>query len=85
MAEKAREQGIHIFSVAASRNVDESGMREIASSPVELYRDDYLAVDTVGGRPSIKTDSINRIIKAMVTAASVLNAIFTRFSDTFHL
>lgn len=66
MAEKAREQGIQIFSVAASRNIDESGMREIASSPVELYRDDYLAVDIVGGRPSIKTDSINRIIKAMV-------------------
>lgn len=66
MAEKAREQGIHIFSVAASRNIDESGMREIASSPLELYRDDYLAVDVVDGRPSIKTDSINRIIKAMV-------------------
>lgn len=66
MAEKAREQGIHIFSVAASRKVDELGMREIASSPIELYRDDYLAVDIVGGRPSIKTDSIDRIIKAMV-------------------
>lgn len=66
MAEKAREQGIHVFSVAASRNIDESGMRDIASSPAELYRDDYLAVDIVGGRPSIKTDSINRIIKAMV-------------------
>lgn len=67
MAEKAREQGIHIFSVAASRKIDESGLREIASSPVELYRGDYLAVDLVGGRPTIKTDSINRIIKAMVT------------------
>lgn len=66
MAEKAREQGIRIFSVAASRKVDELGMREIASPPVELYRDDYLAVDIVRGRPSIKTDSIDRIIKAMV-------------------
>lgn len=66
MAEKAREQGIHIFSVAASRKLDELGMREIASSPTELYRDDYLAVDVVDGRPSIKTESIDRIIKAMV-------------------
>lgn len=65
MAEKAREQGIHIFSVAASRSIDEIGMREIASSPTELYRDDYLAVDIVGGRPKIQTDSIDRIIKAM--------------------
>eukprot|EP00066_Takifugu_rubripes_P019672 XP_011608938.1 PREDICTED: collagen alpha-2(VI) chain-like isoform X2 [Takifugu rubripes] len=65
MAEKAREQGIHIFSVAASRKIDELGMREIASSPAELYRDDYLAVDIVDGRPSIKTESIDRIIKAM--------------------
>lgn len=67
MAEKAREQGIHMFSVAATRNIDEQGMRDIASSPAELYRDDYLAVDIVDGRPSIKTDSIDRIIKAMVT------------------
>ncbi|XP_076602835.1 collagen alpha-2(VI) chain-like isoform X1 [Chaetodon auriga] len=65
MAEKAREQGIHIFSVAASRSIDEIGMREIASSPSELYRDDYIAVEIVGGRPRIKTDSIDRIIKAM--------------------
>lgn len=66
-AEKAREQGIHIFSVAASRKLDELGMREIASSPAELYRNDYLAVDVVDGRPSIKLESIDRIIKAMVT------------------
>lgn len=66
MAEKAREQGIQIFSVAASRKIDELGMREIASSPTELYRDDYLAVDVVDGRPSIKTESIDRIIKVMV-------------------
>lgn len=66
MAEKARERGIHIFSVAASRSIDEIGMREIASSPSELYRDDYIAVEIVDGRPKIKTDSIDRIIKAMV-------------------
>ncbi|XP_071774445.2 collagen alpha-2(VI) chain-like isoform X1 [Centroberyx gerrardi] len=64
-AERAREQGIHIFSVAASRNLDELGMREIASSPTEIYRDDYIAVEIVDGRPKIMTDSIDRIIKAM--------------------
>lgn len=67
MAEKAREQGIHIFSVAASRTIDELGMRELANSPSELYRDDYLAVEIVDGRSKIKTESIDRIIKAMVT------------------
>ncbi|XP_029385946.1 collagen alpha-2(VI) chain-like isoform X2 [Echeneis naucrates] len=65
MAERAREKGIHIFSVAASKSIDELGMREIASSPMELYRDDYIAVDIVDGRPKIKTESIDRIIKAM--------------------
>lgn len=67
MAEGARERGIHVFSVAASRNIDHLGMREIASTPSELYRDDYIAVDIVNGRPKIKTESIERIIKAMVT------------------
>ncbi|XP_071321860.1 collagen alpha-2(VI) chain-like isoform X2 [Trachinotus anak] len=65
MAERAREKGIQIFSVAASRSIDELGMAEIANSPLELYRDDYIAVDIVDGRPKIKTDSIDRIIKAM--------------------
>uniref|UniRef100_A0A3P8VN63 Collagen alpha-2(VI) chain n=1 Tax=Cynoglossus semilaevis TaxID=244447 RepID=A0A3P8VN63_CYNSE len=65
MAEGARERGIHVFSVAASRNIDHLGMREIASTPSELYRDDYIAVDIVNGRPKIKTESIERIIKAM--------------------
>lgn len=66
MSEKAREQGIHIFSVAASRTIDELGMREIASSPSELYRDDYIAVEIVDGRSRINIESIDRIIKAMV-------------------
>ncbi|XP_061827482.1 collagen alpha-2(VI) chain-like isoform X1 [Nerophis lumbriciformis] len=64
-AEKAREQGIRVFSVAASRSIDETGMKEIASSPPEVYRNDYLAVEIVNGRPKIKTESIDRIIKAM--------------------
>ncbi|XP_060943966.1 collagen alpha-2(VI) chain-like isoform X2 [Limanda limanda] len=65
MAEKAREKKIQIFSVAASRSIDEVGMSEISSSPLELYRDDYIAVDIVGGRPKIKTESIDRIIQVM--------------------
>lgn len=68
MAEKARDRGIQIFSVAASRMIDEFGMREIASSPHELFRDDYIAVEIVGGKPRLSTESIDRIIKAMVTS-----------------
>ncbi|XP_077392495.1 collagen alpha-2(VI) chain-like isoform X1 [Festucalex cinctus] len=64
-AERAREQGIRIFSVAASKSIDETGMREIASSPAEVYRNDYLAVEVVDGRPKIKRESIDRIIQAM--------------------
>lgn len=66
MAEQAREQGIHIFSVAASSNIDKEGMKEIASSPHHLYRDEYTAVDIVDGRPKLNTNSIDRIIEAMV-------------------
>ncbi|KAM3607773.1 uncharacterized protein V6R79_013747 [Siganus canaliculatus] len=65
MAERAREQGIQIFSVAASSKIDEVGMQELASSPTELYRDNYVAVEIVDGRPRIKTESIDRIIQAM--------------------
>ncbi|XP_042351152.1 collagen alpha-2(VI) chain-like isoform X2 [Plectropomus leopardus] len=64
-AEKAREKGIQIFSVAASRSINELGLKEIASTPYELYRDDYVVVDIIGGKPEIETKSINRIIKAM--------------------
>lgn len=66
MAENAREQGIHIFSVAASANIDTLRMREIANSPSEVYRDNYIAVEIVDGRPKINTESIDHIIKAMV-------------------
>uniref|UniRef100_A0A3B4Z8R7 VWFA domain-containing protein n=1 Tax=Stegastes partitus TaxID=144197 RepID=A0A3B4Z8R7_9TELE len=66
MAEKAREQGIHIFSVAASRVIDDLGMREIASSPTELFRDNYVVVELIDNRLHISTATIDRIIKAMV-------------------
>lgn len=71
MAENAREQGIQIFSVAASTNIDALGMREIANSPSELYRDTYTAVEIDDGRPKIDTTSIDRIIEAMVCLASL--------------
>ncbi|XP_054470750.1 collagen alpha-2(VI) chain-like isoform X2 [Anoplopoma fimbria] len=65
MAENARENKIHIFSVAPSRNIDELGMRDITGSLPEVYRDDYIVVDVVDGKPAIKTESIDRIIKIM--------------------
>ncbi|XP_028292360.1 collagen alpha-2(VI) chain-like isoform X2 [Gouania willdenowi] len=65
MAEKARDQGIHMFSVAATRNVDQNGMREIANSPTELYRDNYVVVEIVNGKPRLSTESIDRMIKVM--------------------
>uniref|UniRef100_A0A3Q0QXB3 VWFA domain-containing protein n=1 Tax=Amphilophus citrinellus TaxID=61819 RepID=A0A3Q0QXB3_AMPCI len=65
MAEKARDRGIQIFSVAASRMIDEFGMREIASSPYELFRNDYVVVEIVDGKPRMSIESIDRIIKAM--------------------
>lgn len=64
--DKARDQGIHVFSVAASRSIDELGMREIAGSPTEVYRDDYIVMEIVNGRPRMNTETIDRIIKVMV-------------------
>ncbi|XP_029967219.1 collagen alpha-2(VI) chain-like isoform X2 [Salarias fasciatus] len=64
-ADKARDQGIHIFSVAPSKKVDEIGLREIASSPTELYRDEYIAVEIIDGKPKLSTESIDRMIKVM--------------------
>lgn len=66
MSERAREKGIQIFSVAASRTIDKLGMRDIAGPFPGLYDDDYIVVDIVEGKPKIKTDSIDRIIRIMV-------------------
>ncbi|XP_042284410.1 collagen alpha-2(VI) chain isoform X1 [Thunnus maccoyii] len=64
-AEKARDEGIRIFVVAASKNVDETGLREIANSPATVYRRDFMAVDLSQGRADIHLETINRIIKTM--------------------
>lgn len=66
-AERARDEGIRIFVVAASKNVDETGLREIANAPASVYRRDFLAVDLSSGRAVIQTDTIDRIIQTMVT------------------
>lgn len=65
-AEEARDKGIRIFVVAASTNIDETGLREIANSPASLFRDKYMAVDLSQNRPILHIESIDRIIKAMV-------------------
>ncbi|KAM9349720.1 collagen alpha-2(VI) chain [Symphorus nematophorus] len=64
-AEKARDEGIRMFVVAASRNVDETGLREIANSPATVYRREFMAVDLSSGRAVIHQETIDRIIKTM--------------------
>ena len=65
-AELARDQNIRLFVVAASQNVDEAGLREIANSPAGVYRHDYLAVNITDKGIQISEDTYKRIIKAMV-------------------
>lgn len=67
-AERAREEGIRLFAVAPNRNLNEQGLRDIANTPHELYRNNYATM-----RPDsteIDQDTINRIIKVMVSAGA---------------
>lgn len=66
-AERARDEGIKMFVVASSQNIEETGLREIANSPASVYRRDFMAVDLSQGRATIHTPTIDRIIKSMVT------------------
>ncbi|KAF4083391.1 hypothetical protein AMELA_G00140660 [Ameiurus melas] len=68
-AEHARDNGIKLFSIASSNNLEEIGLREIANSPVGVYRSNYMAVDLSKGRPEILTDHIDRIYKTMLYQA----------------
>ncbi|XP_061082265.1 collagen alpha-2(VI) chain-like isoform X2 [Conger conger] len=68
-AERARDEGIKIFSVAATKNVEETGMKEIASSPSDVYRNAFLAVDLSVSPPKIMTSTIDKIIKTMTHVA----------------
>lgn len=70
-AERARDKGIKIFSIASSNKLEELGLREIANSPVGVYRSDYMAVNLSRGRPEILTDHIDRIYKTMVMLCSI--------------
>lgn len=65
-AEEARDKGIRIFVVAASTNIEETGLKEIANSPASLFRDKYMAVDLSQNRPILHTETMDRIIKTMV-------------------
>lgn len=64
-AERAREEGIRLFAVAPNRNLNEQGLREIASTPHELYRSNYATM--LPESTEIDQDTINRIIKVMVS------------------
>ncbi|XP_044075266.1 collagen alpha-2(VI) chain isoform X2 [Siniperca chuatsi] len=70
-AERARDEGIRMFAVAASKNIEETGLGEIANSPATVYRRDFMAVDLSQGRALIHTDTIDRIIKTMLHLAYV--------------
>uniref|UniRef100_A0A672I524 Collagen type VI alpha 2 chain n=1 Tax=Salarias fasciatus TaxID=181472 RepID=A0A672I524_SALFA len=71
-AEEARDKGIRMFVVAASENIEETGLREIANSPVTVYRREFKAVDLRQGRvPVIDTVTIDRIIKTIKHMAFV--------------
>ncbi|KAL8173263.1 UNVERIFIED_CONTAM: hypothetical protein K2H54_043315 [Gekko kuhli] len=62
-AERARDAGIKLFAVAPSQNIYETGLREIANSPHELYRNSYAT--TKKDAIDVDTDTIDRIIQVM--------------------
>ncbi|KAM9322452.1 collagen alpha-2(VI) chain isoform 1-T2 [Pholidichthys leucotaenia] len=64
-AEEARDKGIRLFVVAASDNVDETGLKEIANSPATVFRNEFKAVDFSQGRAEIDKKTIKRIIDTM--------------------
>ncbi|XP_066544308.1 collagen alpha-2(VI) chain isoform X2 [Amia ocellicauda] len=60
-AERARDAGIRLFAVAANTNLYETGLKEIANTPAELFRNSYLATD----KGQVHEATIDRIIKVM--------------------
>eukprot|EP00062_Callorhinchus_milii_P014680 gi/632964125/ref/XP_007898246.1/ PREDICTED: collagen alpha-2(VI) chain isoform X1 [Callorhinchus milii] len=67
MAERARDAGIHVFSISTDDNKYEQGLKTIANLPHELYRNDYKASSLAD--PSKPEQTIDRIIKVMQTKA----------------
>lgn len=64
-AERAREEGVRLFAVAPRQSLlNEQGLRDMASTPLELYRNNYT---TMRPDSEINQDAINRIIKVMVS------------------
>ncbi|XP_018429238.1 PREDICTED: collagen alpha-2(VI) chain isoform X3 [Nanorana parkeri] len=62
--ELAQSKGIKLFSVAASQSVYESGLREIASQPYELFRNAY-TVTNPNDQTEIDQRTIDKIIQVM--------------------
>lgn len=69
-ADRAKHQGNQVFAVAVSQSKLETGLQEIASSPVELFRDDFVAVD-LPRSSNINMRTIERIIATMVSVPCV--------------
>lgn len=63
-AERARDAGIKLFAIAPSQNIYEQGLREIANTPYELYRNNYAT--TKKDSIEVDHDTIDRIIQVMV-------------------
>ncbi|XP_064883416.1 collagen alpha-2(VI) chain-like [Oncorhynchus nerka] len=63
-AEAAKAAGIKIFVVATNEYTMESELKRIASSPVELYRKDYMAFPA-----SNRQAAVNRITDTMIKEA----------------
>ncbi|XP_071251972.1 collagen alpha-2(VI) chain-like isoform X2 [Salvelinus alpinus] len=63
-AEAAKAAGIKIFVVATNEETMESELKQIASSPVELYRKDYMAFPA-----SNRQAAVNRITDTMIKEA----------------
>ncbi|KAM7401208.1 hypothetical protein PAMA_005412 [Pampus argenteus] len=61
---KLSEENIHVFAVAASRNIDAEGLDEIASTPLSVYRRNFSAVD-LSHSTDLQVDTIDHIIKTM--------------------
>ncbi|XP_063789350.1 collagen alpha-2(VI) chain isoform X1 [Pseudophryne corroboree] len=62
--ERAQGAGIKFFSVAASRDVYESGLREIANTPYELFRNSY-SVTNPKDQTELNQETIDKIIQVM--------------------
>ncbi|XP_076159354.1 collagen alpha-2(VI) chain isoform X1 [Alosa pseudoharengus] len=68
-AEQAKDLGIRLFAVATSNKMDDTGLREIASSPVGVYHDGLMAVNISSTSVAISRPTAKRIIQTMMHQA----------------